>query len=128
MTSQTESPLDAAIRTTLDDIATAGMLQGAAQLAAVLPLQTHLDTLLMHKAELLVRQQYMAPEAPLEPPTGKGVPLWPVGEEVALSAIPIVEVDYLLRVLEEHERRQLVRPNPSSDHARVVARLRSMRP
>lgn len=52
------NPLEEAIRQTQRDIASAGMLPGAAQLAAILPLQSHLTDLLKLRAQLLANPVY----------------------------------------------------------------------
>ena len=53
------NPLEEAIRQTKRDIASAGMLPAAAQLAAILPLQSHLRDLLEQRAQLLAHPVYV---------------------------------------------------------------------
>ncbi|MBP8175815.1 MAG: hypothetical protein KAX74_05545 [Sphaerotilus sp.] len=53
------NPLEEAIRQTQRDIASAGMLPAAAQLAAILPLQSHLRDLLEQRAQLLAHPVYV---------------------------------------------------------------------
>ena len=56
------NPLEEAIRQTQRDIASAGMLPAAAQLAAILPLQSHLRDLLEQRAQLLAHPVYVVEE------------------------------------------------------------------
>ena len=79
------NPLEEAIRQTQRDIASAGMLPAAAQLAAILPLQSHLTDLLKQRAALLARMEAFQP--PAEPQAQGGGEV-PEAELIALVAGP----------------------------------------
>ena len=126
MTSQTEHPLDAAIHQTLSDIKMACDLPITLAGYAMTPLQSHLDQLLKHKAELLTKPPYLI-DLKGEDEDVVDAELPPIHEGLLLLPLTGNEIRYLLYVLASQEKTYPdTPPVPADDHWKVRAKLREL--